>query len=107
MLGFEREVVSALLTVTEPDVRGRVEAWVEGSLATMPDFVRFGIAVQSVVFGALFGLLRLPTTKAIALLEKSPIMPMRQYVRAFRSLVLFGEQELTVSPSHPASGAPA
>src|SRR5687768_694306 len=51
MLGFEREVVSALLTVTEPDVRGRVEAWVEGSLATMPDFVRFGIAVQSVVFG--------------------------------------------------------
>ena len=32
--------------------------------------------------------------RAIALLEKSPLMPMRQYVRALRSLVLFGEQEL-------------
>lgn len=96
MLGFEREVVSALLTVTEPDVRGRVEAWVEGSLATMPDFVRLGIAVQSVVFGVVFGLLRLPAGRAVSLLEKSPIMPMRQYVRAFRSLVLFGEQELAL-----------
>jgi len=94
MLGFEREVVAALLTVTEPDVRARVEAWVDGSLRTMPDFVRLGVAVQSVVFGVVFGLLRIPAGRAIVLLERSPLMPMRQYVRALRSLVLFGEQEL-------------
>jgi len=94
MLGFEREVVAALLTVNDPEVRGRVEAWVEGSLRTMPDFVRLGVAVQSVVFGAVFGLLRIPAARAVTLLERSPLMPMRQYVRALRSLVLFGEQEL-------------
>jgi hypothetical protein len=94
MLGFEREVVAALLTVEEADVRGRVEQWVEGSLRTMPELIRLGLAVQSVVFGAVFGLLRIPAGRAVTLLEKSPLMPMRQYVRALRSLVLFGEQEL-------------
>lgn len=95
MLGFEREVVASLLTVSDPDVRAGVESWVEGSLRTMPEVVRLGVAVQSVVFGVVFGLLRMPAGRAIALLERSPLMPMRQYVRALRSLVLFAEQELS------------
>jgi hypothetical protein len=94
MLGFEREVVASLLTVPEPDVRARVEAWVEGSLRTMPEHLRLGVAVQSVVFGAVFGALRIHGARAVAILERSPLMPMRQYVRLLRSLVLFGEQEL-------------
>lgn len=94
MLGFEREVVASLLTVHDPGVRARVEAWVDGSLGTMPEHLRLGVAVQSVVFGAVFGLLRVRGDRAVAVLERSPLMPMRQYVRLLRSLVLFGEQEL-------------
>lgn len=94
MLGLEREVVASLLTVSEPDVRARVESWVDGSLRTMPEHLRAGVAVQSLVFGAAFRLLRIRGDRAVSLLERSPLMPMRQYVRLLRSLVLFGEQEL-------------
>jgi hypothetical protein len=102
MLGFEREVVASLLTVTEPGVRSRVEAWVEGSLRTMPEVLRLGVAVQSVAFGLAFGVFGIRGDRAVALLERSPLMPMRQYVRLLRSLVLFGEQELQpVVPARP------
>ena len=94
MLGLERRVVAALTTVEDPVVRAGVETWVEDTLQDMPEHLRLGVAVQSIVLGAW------ASTKAVddallASFERSPLWPVRQYVRLFKGLVLFAEQELT------------
>jgi hypothetical protein len=102
MLDFERRFVDVLVTTGDPEVRSRVQRWVDGSLRTMPQHLRVGVLGQTILLSgwtALRGqrspadLDRLPAT-----LERSPLMPLRQYVRLFRSLVLFAEQELAPSP---------
>lgn len=95
MLKLERRVVADLTTSTDPQLRARVEAWVDGTLRDMSDVLRLGVAAESVLFAAwvavrrpadLHGLLRW--------LDRSPISLLRSYPRLFRSLVLFGELEL-------------
>jgi len=98
MLDFERELVAALITTTDPRLRTEVEAFVEGSLDDMPEFLRLGVLVETVAFAALSKVRRNGDLLAlIDLLERSPIPLVHQYVRLFRSLVLFAEQELAAA----------
>jgi hypothetical protein len=96
MLDFERAVVAALATTTDPRRREGIEAFVEGSLDDMPEFLRLGVLAETVAFATLWKLRRGGDLPALlVLLERSPIPLVRQYVRLFRSLVLFAEQSLT------------
>jgi hypothetical protein len=92
MLSIERRVVAALGSRPED---GAVEAFVDGSLRAMPEVLRFGLWGESVALGMLDGLF--PTDDLagrLARWEGSRISFLRQYVHAFRSLVLFAENEL-------------
>ena len=98
MLGFERDVVATLMSTRDPDLRARVEAWVEGSLRTMPEFLRLGVVVETIAFSTYARLRnggrRGASADLVDALARSPIPLVRQYVRLLRSLVLFAEQEL-------------
>ncbi|HEX5614446.1 MAG TPA: hypothetical protein VFZ83_04775 [Acidimicrobiia bacterium] len=101
MLGFERQVVDHLVTTPDPDRRAAVHRWVAGSLADMPEHLRVGVYAESVALAAVARLLRAgrrpsddDVARAVQILDVSPIALLRQYVRLFRSLVLFAEQEL-------------
>jgi hypothetical protein len=92
MLDFERQLVATLTAGDDADLRRRVGEFVEGSLHAMPEHLRLGVLAESVAFAA-WARLR-PGRDIVGLLEGSPIPLVRQYVRLFRSLVLFAEQEM-------------
>lgn len=101
MLGFERQVVDHLVTTTDPARREAVRRWVDGSLADMPEHLRAGVLAESLALATVARLRRAgarPTdadvASAVRILDASPVALLRQYVRLFRSLVLFAEQEL-------------
>lgn len=102
MLRFEREVVTALGSAPDPETQGAVEAFVDRTLTTMPEFVRLGVFAESVLLGGYVRLLTVagrldgPADLRVRLdsWETSKIQYVRQYVHMFRSLVLFGECEL-------------
>jgi len=95
MLGFERRVVAALTDAADPRVRAGVEAWVETSLRDMPDHLRLGVWVESVLLGVWARVAARDDDAALLRsLQASPLWPVRQYVRLLRSLVLFAEHEL-------------
>lgn len=98
MLGFERRFVDALITAPDPGTRRQVESWVEGSLRTMPQHLRLGVAGETVLLAAWSTVARRDAARIAIELDRSPIGLLRQYVRLFRSLVLFAEQELTPAP---------
>lgn len=90
-------MVAALATVPDPEVRAGVEAFVDASLRHMPEHLRAGVVAGSVTLaaGSLGArLLGRPLAAYAEALERSPLPPVRQYVRLLRSLVLFAEQEL-------------
>jgi hypothetical protein len=94
MLGFERRMVAALSTTSDPALRAGVEGWVDDTLRDMPEHLRLGVVVQSVVLGLWA---RLRGTDDLALVHSfasSPLWPVRQYVRLLHGLVLFAENEL-------------
>lgn len=95
MLPIERRVVADLTTTTDPDVRARVEAWVDGSLGDMSDVLRLGVIAESCLF-TVWAALRRPADLhgLLGALDRSPVSLLRSYPRLFRSLVLFGELEL-------------
>ena len=94
MLGFERKVVEALSTTSDPQARAAVMAWVDGSLRAMPELLRAGVAVGSVALGAWATVTGAKGERLIDALEGSRLPPVRQHVRLLRSLVLFGDLEL-------------
>jgi hypothetical protein len=95
MIGFERDLVATLITTRDPAQRAEVEAYVEGTLDNMPEHVRAGVLAESLAFSVLARARRAPDLEGlVALLERSPIGVVRQYLRLFRSLVLFAEHEL-------------
>ena len=94
MLDFERELVAALSSSSEARLRPEIAAFVEGSLDDMPEFLRLGVVVESLAFSVLAKVRRGSLPALVEILESSPISLVRQYVRLFRSLVLFAEQEL-------------
>jgi hypothetical protein len=102
VLWFERQIVDRLITTPDPRRRADIASFVDGGLAAMPEFLRAPIGAASIALGGWFRVVparrRSPgSTTADPLvrsLDTSPIPPFRQYVRVFRSLVLFAEQEL-------------
>lgn len=59
----------------------------------MPEHLRLSIGAASVVLAG-WALVFQPGGGLVRSLDRSPIPQFRQYVRLFRSLVLFAEQEL-------------
>ena len=96
MLGFERRVVATLMTTPDPERREAVTAFVDGTLRSMPEHLRAGVAAESVLLGAWDRLRRRDGGAAVdlAALDGSRIDVVRQYVRLLRGLVLFAESEL-------------
>ena len=99
MLAYERKVVDALSTTTDPAQRAAVVGWVDGSLAAMPEVLRAGVAVGSVVLGAWAAATGKQGPRLVEALESSPLPPVRQHLRLLRSLVLFGDVELSGPPA--------
>lgn len=104
MLQFERDVVGALGSSPDPTTRSDVETFVDGSLRAMPRHIRAGVLVGSLGLSTWVRLWRPPTTTTgladrVHRWESSPLGPVRQYVRMFRSLVLFSEYELAPEPT--------
>jgi hypothetical protein len=95
VLEFERQVVDALSTATDPEVRTEVAEWVEGSLAAMPELLRAGVALGSLVLGAWATVTGTEGQRLVDALEGSPLPPVRLHLRFLRSLVLFGDLELS------------
>lgn len=103
MLSFERQVVEALVTAEDPAVRSSVEAFVDEALRDMPEPVRAGVLAESVLLGTYTRLLRVAgrirqpadLNARLEAWEASRIGVLRQYPRLMRSLVLFGENELS------------
>lgn len=102
MLWFERQIVDRLVSTPDPRRRAEITSFVEGALAAMPEHLRASIGAASLALGGWFGVVRpRPRSPGVTTadplvhsLDTSPIPPLRQYVRVFRSLVLFAEQEL-------------
>jgi hypothetical protein len=108
MLWLERQIVASLVSPTI-DQRGRdeIEAYVDGALRSMPEYLRAGVGAESLAFGAWPRLQQtLGRLDPTALAERvdrwktSRLDPVRQYVRLLQSLVLFAENEL-IPPSAP------
>lgn len=98
MLSYERRIVAALLTSTDPAQARSIGTYVGSSLAAMPEVLRAGIAGLSVALGAWATLRRLAgrsrtDAAELAWLEAHPVGLVRQWLRALRSLVMFAEQE--------------
>lgn len=94
MLGFERRMVAALTTSPDPALRAGVEGWVDDTLRDMPEHLRLGVLLESVGLG-LWARVRPNDDRALLQsFERSPLWPVRQYVRLLRSLVLYAENEL-------------
>ena len=94
MLSFERQVVDRLVTTTDTRRRRDIESFVDGALRDMPEHLRVSIGSASLVLGGWAFVARPDGSRLVRALDTSPIPPIRQYVRLFRSLVLFAEQEL-------------
>ena len=107
MLRFERQVVDALTTTSNPVDRDAVAAWVDGSLRAMPELLRAGVAAGSVVLGARARVTGRDGDRLVESLASSPLPPVRLHLRLLRSLVLFGDLELEHAPGDVgAPGAP-
>ncbi len=101
MLWFERRVVATLTRDIHERHRPHVVAYVEAALRSMPEYLRAGVAAESIALGALprvnavFGRLDDDAvTRLLARLETSRVDVVRQYVRLLSSLVLFAREEL-------------
>lgn len=108
MLWFERVVVGALVTNPDQAVRSSVEAFVDGSLRDMPEPIRLGVAAESLALGAYAKAQRSrgrlddhELAERFDAWERSPIGPLRNYVRMMKSLVLFAENELAPAGDRP------
>jgi hypothetical protein len=105
VLPFERQVVASLVDGGSDEHRAAVERWVEASLADMPEHLRAGVIAESLALAAAARLARRSPESTVALLDSSPIGLLRQYVRLFRSLVLFAENELSNGTAEPSERA--
>jgi hypothetical protein len=101
MLWFERKVVASLTRDLDEAHRPQVTAYVEAALRSMPEYLRAGVAAESLLLGAVpaarSALGRFDDddlTRFLGALERSPVDPVRQFVRLLSSLVLFAREEL-------------
>ena len=96
MLMLERRVVSELTTTDDPALRARIAQWVNGSLRDMSDVLRLGVVLETLLL-TVWVTVRRPAELhgLLGWLDRCPIALLRSYTRLFRSLVLFGELELS------------
>jgi len=100
VLWFERQVVDRLVSTPDPRRREAITAYVDGTVSALPEHLRAAIGAASIAFGGWFSVVRpekvagVTADPLVHALDTSWIPPMRQYVRLFRGLVLFAEQEL-------------
>jgi hypothetical protein len=94
MLGFERRMVAALTTSPDPALRAGVEGWVDDTLGDMPEHLRLGVLAESIALGLWSRLRPSDDAELVRSFERSPLWPVRQYVRLLRSVVLYAENEL-------------
>lgn len=99
MLGYERKVVEATSAATDPQVRQAVVDWVDECLGAMPELLRGGVALGSVVLGLWASVTGKEGPALVRALEGSPLPPVRLHLRLLRSLVLFGDVELGATAS--------
>lgn len=97
MLRFERRVVDALISSTDPALRSAVHGYVDRSLRSMPEHLRAGIVAETLLLGAWASVRRGPLTTHLDAWRASRISLVRQYVRLLQSQVLFSENELAAS----------
>jgi hypothetical protein len=96
VLRYEKLVVSELTTTTDPARRVDVASFVDGALRSMPEHLRAALVAASLVLD-IYGRVVQNGRPSVHSLDTSPIPQLRQYVRVFRSLVLFAENELPAS----------
>jgi hypothetical protein len=96
VLRYEQLVVSELTTTSDPARRDDVATFVEGALGSMPEHLRAALVAASLLLG-IYAQVVGHGRPSVHSLDTSPIPQLRQYVRVFRSLVLFAEQELPAS----------
>ena len=94
MLGFERRMVAALTTTSDPARRIAIEGWVDDTLRDMPEHLRAGVLVESLGLGLWSRARRTDDRCLLRSFGRSPLWPVRQYVRLLHGLVLFAESEL-------------
>ena len=107
MLWFERAVVATLVDPDDTEQRRRaIEDYVDNALRAMPDYLRAGVASESLLLGAWprieVALGRYDPQALRARLERwkaSRFDVVRQYVRLLQSLVLFADNELEPDPT--------
>lgn len=111
MPSFKNQVIDVLLEPLDPTQRGAAEAFIAQSLADLPQHLKIGIALDSVLLEGLTRAThggRIPeaaTLRAlIAKWESNPLTPIRQYARLLSSLVLFADQE-TMDVGRPVDAA--
>lgn len=100
MPSFRTRVIDALLEPLGPVQRGPAERFVDGSLADLPEHLRLGIMVDSILLELVTRVThqgRIPDAATLRTLvarwESNPLTPVRQYARLLSSLVLFADQE--------------
>jgi len=107
VLWFERAVVATLVDPAD-DQRRRtaIEEYVDEALRAMPEYLRAGVASESLLLGSWTRLEaaagRYDSQALRARLERwkaSRFDLVRQYVRLFQSLVLFADNELEPDPA--------
>ena len=99
MLGFERRIVAALTTAPDPDLRAGVSAWVDDTLRDMPEHLRLGVLAETIGLGLWAKVRGSDDAALLESFERSPLWPVRQYVRLLKGLVIFAEHELGAGAS--------
>jgi hypothetical protein len=107
VLWFERQLVRSLVDPRlDPSARAAVESYVDGTLRSMPEHLRAGVAAESLLLGFPARLAHATGRFDETLLrervggwKRSRIDLVRQYVRLIESLVLFAENELDPAPA--------
>lgn len=100
MLWLERRVVAALAGDVDPERLAAIERYVDGSLRSMPELLRAGVAGESLLLGAVprlaaaLGVGEDDVPRRLARWQRSRIDVIRQYARLLNSLTLFAQQEL-------------
>jgi hypothetical protein len=100
MFWLEGRVVDALAGKDDDRTEGAISAFVGSSLASMPQHLRLGVALESIALGT-WVRLRHGTDPGPAVIrrcltgwEHHPVGVVRQYPRLLSSLVIFAQQEL-------------
>ena len=112
MGGLRRVVSETLLSEAQADeaVTSRVVAFADSRVRELPTHIRLGVEAVELMLGPTayiyagrpFAAMDVTGRAAlIAKWERSPLTPMRQYVRMMRSFVLFAAHELAGTETEP------